>query len=139
MLFNPFEPLVAHSVLALAYRLMALHHDPAGQMSQQLGAACIIAYTSSGSTALRVSKYRPEAPILAITPNANVAKRLIMSWGVSSYLEPELASADDIFYEAAQLSLRAGMAKSGEPVVITAGMPMGKPGSTNVIKVQQVE
>jgi pyruvate kinase len=109
------------------------------QMSQQLGAACIIAYTSSGSTALRVSKYRPESPILAITPNANVAQRLIMSWGVSSYLEPELASAGDIFYEAAQLSLRAGMTKSGDLVVITAGVPMGTPGSTNLIKVQQVE
>jgi len=109
------------------------------QMSQQLGAACIIAYTSSGSTALRVSKYRPAAPIMAITPNENVARRLILSWGVSSYLKPGLASADDIFYEAAQLSLRTGMAKSGELVVITAGVPMGKPGSTNLIKVQRVE
>lgn len=107
-------------------------------MSQQLGAACIVAYTSSGSTALRVSKYRPEAPILAITPYTNVARRLILSWGVNSYLAPELAKVDDIFHEAAQLSLKTGMAKSGELVVITAGIPMGVPGSTNLIKVQRV-
>ena len=107
-------------------------------MSQQLGAACIVAYTSSGSTALRVSKYRPEAPILAITPNTNVARRLILSWGVNPHSAPELVSVDDIFHEAAQLSLKTGMARSGELVVITAGIPMGVPGSTNLIKVQRV-
>ncbi len=108
-------------------------------ISQQLGAACIVAYTSSGSTALRVSKYRPEAPILAITPNANVARRLILNWGVNPHLEPELASVGDIFHEAARLSLKTGIAKSGELVVITAGIPMGVPGSTNLIKIQPVE
>jgi len=109
------------------------------RMSQQLRAACIIAYTSSGSTALRVSKYRPEAPILAITPNTDVARRLILSWGVNSQLVPELVNVDDIFHYAAQLSLKTGITKSGELVIITAGFPMGVPGSTNLIKVQRVE
>jgi len=108
-------------------------------ISQQLGAACIVAYTSSGSTALRISKYRPEAPILAITPNANVARRLILSWGVNPYLATELVNVEDIFHGAAQLSLKIGMAKSGELVIISAGIPMGVPGRTNLIKVQRVE
>ncbi len=108
-------------------------------ISQQLGAACIVAYTSSGSTALRISKYRPEAPILAITPSDNVARRLILSWGVNPYLAPELVNAEDIFHEAAQLSLKIGMARSGELVIISAGIPMGVPGRTNLIKVQRVE
>jgi len=108
-------------------------------ISQQLGAACIVAYTSSGSTALRISKYRPEAPILAITPNANVARRLILSWGVNPYLAPELVNVEDIFRGAAQLSLKIGMARSGELVIISAGIPMGVPGRTNLIKVQRVE
>jgi len=108
-------------------------------MSHQLRAACIVAYTSSGSTALRVSKYRPEAFILAITSNASVARRLILSWGVNPYLVPGPVRVDDIFHKAAQLSLKTGMARSGELVVITAGIPMGVPGSTNLIKVQRVE
>ena len=108
-------------------------------MSQQLGAACIVAYTSSGSTALRISKYRPEAPILAITPSDNVARRLILSWGVNPYLAPELVNVEDIFHGAAQLSLKTGLARSGELVIISAGIPMGVPGRTNLIKVQRVE
>lgn len=108
-------------------------------ISQQLRAACIVAYTSSGSTAIRVSKYRPEAPILAITPNANVARRLVINWGVQPYLVAKQPNADDVFHEAVQLSLKTGMARSGKLVVITAGIPMGAPGSTNLIKVQRVE
>jgi len=108
-------------------------------MSQQLGAACIVAYTSSGSTALRVSKYRPKVPILAITPNANTARRLMLSWGIEPHLAAEPSNVDIMFQEAAQLALQTGIAKRGEPVIITAGIPMGTPGSTNVVKVHRVE
>ena len=108
-------------------------------MSQQLGAACIVAYTSSGSTALRVSKYRPEVPILAITPSANTARRLMLSWGIEPHLATEPSNVDIMFQEAAQLALQNGIAKRGELVIITAGIPMGTAGSTNVVKVHRVE
>jgi len=108
-------------------------------MSQQLGAACIVAYTSSGSTALRVSKYRPEVPILAITPNASIVRKLVPSWGIEPHLATEPSNVDIMFQEAAQLALQNGIAKRGELVIITAGIPMGTPGSTNVVKVQRVE
>ncbi len=108
-------------------------------MSQQLGAACIVAYTSSGSTALRVSKYRPEVPILAITPNASIVRRLALSWGIEPHLATEPSNVDIMFQEAAQLALQNGIAKRGELVIITAGIPMGTPGSTNVVKVHRVE
>ncbi|GAI94355.1 unnamed protein product, partial [marine sediment metagenome] len=108
-------------------------------ISQQLGASCIVAYTSSGSTALRVSKYRPEVPILAITPNASIVKRLALSWGIEPHLATEPSNVDIMFQEAAQLALQNGIAKRGELVIITAGIPMGIPGSTNVVKVHRVE
>ncbi len=108
-------------------------------MSQRLGAACIVAYTSSGSTALRVSKYRPRVPILAITPSANTARRLVLSWGIEPHLATEPPNVDSMFQEAAQLALQTGVAQSGELVIITAGIPMGIPGSTNLVKVHRVE
>jgi len=108
-------------------------------MSQRLGAACIVAYTSSGSTALRVSKYRPKVPILAITPSANTARRLMLSWGIEPHLATEPSNVDIMFQEATQLALQTGIAKRGELVIITAGIPMGTPGSTNVVKVHRVE
>ncbi len=108
-------------------------------MSQRLGAACIVAYTSSGSTALRVSKYRPRVPILAITPSANTARRLVLSWGIEPHLATEPPNVDIMFQEAAQLALQTGVAQSGELVIITAGIPMGIPGSTNLVKVHRVE
>jgi len=108
-------------------------------MSQRLRVACIIAYTSSGSTALRVSKYRPKVPILAITPNSKITRRLVLSWGIEPHLVTEPINADMMFQEAAKLAHKTALAKIGELVVITAGIPTGSPGSTNVVKVHRVE
>jgi len=108
-------------------------------MSQRLGAVCIVAYTSSGSTALRVSKYRPKAPIIAITPNTHIVSRLTLSWGIDPYLATEPTNVDMMFQEAEKLVLKTGIAKKDELVVITAGIPMGTPGSTNVVKVNRVK
>ena len=108
-------------------------------MSQRLRVACIIAYSSSGSTALRVSKYRPKVPILAITPNSKIARRLVLSWGIEPHLVTEPINADMMFQEAAKLAHKTALAKIGELVVITAGIPTGSPGSTNVVKVHRVE
>ncbi|MDP2931510.1 MAG: pyruvate kinase [Chloroflexota bacterium] len=108
-------------------------------MAQTLRAACIVAYTTSGSTALRVSKYRPRVPILAITPHPHIARRLVLSWGVHPYIAAEPVNIDMMFQEATRVAFKAGMARRGDLIVITAGIPMGKPGTTNVVKVQRVE
>ena len=108
-------------------------------MAQTLRAACIVAYTTSGSTALRVSKYRPRVPILALTPHPHIARRLVLSWGVQTYIAAEPANIDMMFPEATRVASETGLARHGDLVVITAGMPMGKPGTTNVVKVQRVE
>ena len=107
-------------------------------MSQRLGATCIVAYTSSGYTALRVSKYRPKVPIIAITPHVSIVRRLALSWGIEPHLITEPVNVDMMFQEAAELALKTGIATRGKLVVITAGIPMGTPGSTNVVKVQRV-
>ena len=108
-------------------------------ISQQIGARCIVAYTRTGSTALRVSKYRPKATILAITPDERIFRRLALSWGVEPYLAKAPRNVDVLFQEAAKISVKTNLAKSGDLIAITAGIPMGVTGSTNIIKVHRIE
>jgi pyruvate kinase len=104
-----------------------------------LGAAAIVAYTSSGSTAGRVSKYRPRMPVLAITPSPAVSGRLLLRWGVYPSHVAVLPSVDKLFTAAASLVRDLGLAKSGDLIVVTAGIPLGETGSTNLLKVQRVD
>ncbi|MFA5367735.1 MAG: pyruvate kinase [Dehalococcoidia bacterium] len=108
-------------------------------IAQQIGAACIVAYTRSGSTALRVSKYKPKATILAITPDERTFRRLALSWGVEPYLDRAARSVDAMFIQAARLAVSTGLAQSGDLIAVTAGIPTGVPGSTNMIKVHRIE
>ncbi|MEE8419737.1 MAG: pyruvate kinase [Dehalococcoidales bacterium] len=130
-------------LLEKSEQVMALTDDAisysACHISLRLKACCIVAYTTSGSTALRVSKYRPRAPIIAITPYINIARRLTLSWGIEPHLVTEPINADMVFEEAARIAFNTSLAKEGELVVITAGIPTGVPGNTNVIKVHRVE
>jgi len=108
-------------------------------IAEQLGAVGIIAYTTSGSTAQRVAKYRPKAPILAITPKDNVTRKLALYWGVYPYQVPEYASVEETFEQGAQLAVKLGLARRGDLVVVTAGVPLRVPGSTNMLKVQKFD
>jgi pyruvate kinase len=106
--------------------------------SHQLGAAAIVAFTSSGSTARRVSRYRPQVPILAITSSQTTKRQLSLSWGVVAF-KVELASKIiDMFAQGARIARESGLAKSGDLVIITGGVPVGRAGSTNVLKVETV-
>lgn len=131
MLLEKSEQVVPQTDDAISYG--ACH------IAQQIGAACIVAYTSSGSTALRVSKYRPKTPILAITHNPDVARKLALSWGIEPYVVDRPGNVDAMFQRGAQLALETGIARKGELVVITAGIPTGIPGSTNLVKVHRAE
>ena len=108
-------------------------------ISQQIGASCIVAYTRTGSTALRVSKYRPKATILAITPEDRIFRRLALSWGIEPYMAKAPRNVDVLFQEAAKLSVKTNLAKSGDLIAVTAGIPMGVTGSTNIIKVHRID
>ncbi|MCD6390843.1 MAG: pyruvate kinase [Dehalococcoidia bacterium] len=107
--------------------------------AQSLGAVALVAFTQSGSTAGRVSRYRPRMPILAITPDAAVVGRLLLRWGVYPFQIAEPSSVDDLFNMAARLSKEVGLAKAGDLIVITGGIPIGVAGSTNLLKVRKIQ
>lgn len=106
--------------------------------AQDLGARAIITSTKSGHTARMVSKYRPRAPIVAVTPRVDVARKLMLVWGVYPLLVPETQGTDEMIDIAVAHTLQAGYIQSGDLVVITAGVPVGIPGTTNLLKVHIV-
>jgi pyruvate kinase len=103
-----------------------------------LGAVAIVAFTQSGSTARRVSSYRPRVPILAITPDKMVSGRLLLHWGVYPFEAKESSSLDEVFAIGARLAKELVLAKAGDLVVITGGVPIGVAGSTNLLKVEKI-
>ena len=106
--------------------------------AHQLGARAILAFTESGSTAWRVCKYRPRVPIVAITPSDSVQRALALAWGVYPRRVAPLSKVDDLFAEGSALARELGVAATGDLVVITAGVPIGTAGTTNLLKVQKV-
>jgi len=106
--------------------------------AHNLGAAAIITATESGSTARMVSKYRPKAPIIAVTPRAKAQRKLLLVWGVEPIHAPETEGTDAMIEQSINASLNAGLIKNGDLVVITAGVPVGVPGTTNLLKVEVV-
>jgi pyruvate kinase len=106
--------------------------------ARQLQAKAIVAFTSSGSTARRVSKYRPQVPILAITSNNNTMKQLCLSWGVNAYKVPAALSITKLFSQGVNVAVQSGVVKQGDLIVITGGVPVGVSGSTNMLKVERI-
>ena len=107
-------------------------------IAENLGAKAIIAYTTSGSTAYRVAKYRPKTPIIAITTTDKIRRRLALYWGVYPFRTGVCTTLEDIFRQGAQLAVKLGLAKEDDLIVVTAGLPTGIPGNTNMIKVQRI-
>jgi pyruvate kinase len=105
-------------------------------LAADIEAAAIVTCTESGSTARRVAQYRPRAPILAPTPNAETYRRLTLLWGVTPLLNRSQPTTDELIDGALGAVLAAGRARHGDTVVITAGVPVGRPGMTNLIKVE---
>ncbi|TCS83581.1 pyruvate kinase [Tepidibacillus fermentans] len=103
-----------------------------------LDADAILTPTESGQTARLVSKYRPQAPIIAITPNEKVLKKLSLSWGVYPLLGKKVENTDEMLKESVDVALAAKYIKHGDLVIITAGVPVGKVGTTNLMKVHLV-
>lgn len=112
--------------------------EATANIARDLNAAAIMASTYSGYTARMVSRYRPKTPIIGITANPATYRRLALSWGVRPILVENAANTDETILFAVRGALREGLVKSGDLVVITAGVPAGVPGNTNLIKVQTV-
>jgi pyruvate kinase len=108
-------------------------------LAQDLQAAAIVAGTSSGSTARRVSRFRPACPVVALTPNRRTERQLTLSWGVEPALVTPFTDADEIFELARSWPLEHEFVASGGRLVVTAGTPVGVSGTTNLIKVMEID
>ena len=104
----------------------------------RLEAAAVVTYTQSGSTARRVCRHRPRVPILALTPQPTTRRKLALSWGVWPVLSDEIRSLAEVSDNAVEQVRRNGLARSGDTIVVTAGTPLGAPGNTNLLKVENV-
>jgi pyruvate kinase len=109
------------------------------EVAATIGAAAIVSFTSSGATALRAARERPAAPILALTPNLATARRLALLWGAHCVHLADITSFNDMVTKAVRTAHREQIAESGQRVVITAGVPFGTPGSTNVLRIAWVD
>ena len=115
----------------------AISYD-ACQTAQQLNAALIVAFTESGGTAGRVSKYRPMPPILALTPSHSAERRMTLTWGVTPVTIPRLQSVDDFFALGEEMAMKVAGVVPGSLVVLVAGLPIGVSGGTNLLRVLTV-
>jgi pyruvate kinase len=116
---------ISHAVCSVAYELKA---------------AAIVTPTQTGATARMVARYRPNVPIIAITPMLSTVRQLALVWGVHAVLiEREYESTDELLQKCKQLSLATGLVQPGDVVVIAAGLPPGAPSTTNLIKVESIE
>lgn len=103
-----------------------------------LNAKAIITSTQSGFTARMVSKYKPKSPIIAVTTDERVMRRLSLIWGVKAVLGPEADTTDEMFENAVKGGMSTGLLSLGDTVVITAGVPIGRSGTTNLIKIHHI-
>ncbi len=111
----------------------------ARQVAHTLRAAAIVTFTSSGSTTLRAARERPEQPIISLTADIEVARQLALVWGAHSVQTKEVRNFPEMVSKAVLMALREDFAKVGDRVVITAGVPFGCSGTTNILRVADVE
>jgi pyruvate kinase len=108
-------------------------------VTELLPVAAVVAYTSSGYSALRMARERPRAPIIGMTPRPEVARRLALAWGVYPVLCEEVGDVLQMSAWACQTARREGIAGTGTTIVITAGVPFGTPGTTNLLRIAQID
>jgi len=107
-------------------------------ISETLKLAAIVCYTGSGSTGVRMSRERPDAPVIALTPIPATARRLALVWGLHCVLTEDARDLDDMVTRATRIAREEGFADMGQRIIITAGLPLGTPGATNMIRIAYV-
>ena len=118
-------------------RAEALSHS-AATLANDLDAKAIVVCTRTGSTARKVSRFRPHINIIGMTTDVHAYRKLALSWGVLPALAEEFNSIDILFYFAKQTALKSGLVKKGDTIVITGGTPNGKSGNSNIINIQKI-
>lgn len=104
-------------------------------VAETLNLAAIVCYTGSGSTGLRAARERPSQPIVALTPIAATGRRLAVVWGLHCVLTNDAEDLDEMVEKACRIAYREGFAKPGQRIIISAGVPLGTPGATNMLRV----
>lgn len=107
-------------------------------VADTLNAAAIVCWTNSGSTGLRAARERPQLPIVVLTPIEATARRLALVWGVHCVLTEDARDLDDMVERASRIAFQEGFAQPGQRIVVTAGVPLGTPGATNMLRVAYV-
>ncbi len=109
--------------------------EAAAGIADAIGAAAIVSFTASGTTATRVARKRPTVPLLSLSPNPGTSRRLALLWGSHAVTSSEIASYDEMVARARQHAIEEGFAQIGDTIVVVAGIPFGASGSTNNIRV----
>jgi pyruvate kinase len=110
----------------------------ARQVAHTLSAAAIVTFTTSGSTTLRAARERPDVPIICLTPVIETARRLAVVWGVHTVHSSDARNFQDMVVKASHFAVADGFAKANDRIIITAGVPFGTPGATNVLRITRV-
>ncbi len=105
------------------------------QVAETLDLASIVTYTSSGSTAIRAARERPSKPILALSPNLRTVRRLSIVWGIHCVESADAVNLEDMVDRACVIAYQEGLARPGDRIAITAGIPLGTPGATNMLRI----
>ena len=110
----------------------------ARQVAETLDLAAIVCWTSSGATGMRVARERPRPPIVAISPMLGAGRKLSLVWGIHCVVAEDARDQDDMVERACEIASKEDFAKAGERVIIVAGVPLGTPGATNMMRVAYV-
>ena len=112
--------------------------DAAHHAARDSGAAAIVVFTSTGSSARLVSRYRPPVDIFAVTPHDTTTRQLSVNYGVTSVLAPDVSSTDEMLNQMDRVMVEGGYLQQGQLVVFLAGQPVGRPGTTNLMKLHRI-
>ncbi|MGY9005395.1 MAG: pyruvate kinase [Alphaproteobacteria bacterium] len=107
----------------------------AGAVAHTISAAAIVTYTTSGSTALRAARQRPSVPIMCLTNQRSTARRMTVVWGLYPVVTGDVRNFTEMVARAARIAVRERFARKGQQLVVTAGVPFGTPGATNVLRI----
>ncbi len=110
----------------------------ARQIAETLRLSAIVSYTASGTTGIRAARERPQVPIIALSPILATARRLSLLWGTHCVVTDDAVDLDDMVDRACRITYDEGFGKAGDRIIITAGVPLGTPGSTNMLRIAYI-
>lgn len=107
----------------------------ARQIAETLDLSAVVCWTSSGATALRVARERPHPPVVAVSPNVSTGRKLSLVWGIHAVVAQDARDQDDMVERACRICFKDTFAKAGQRIIIVAGVPLGTPGATNMLRI----